>query len=279
MLSRTPWKEELLERRRRDRTTKPPDANTTPQSSPARDTFPSAGLSSASVCRQGGTHSGTVPTGRGSRGDSREGTAGNRGAGLVLEKVGYGSARNSLADTRAPSTFTTGALRSHAPLPYQPLSADSPPRVCHTRDAWRLINTNIFPAEKRKSHMQRKRPSKIRKQVLERVWKETEEQRAPPKMVLLGSRGGESKILSGTPMLPIVTRDKNERASLLFFCDRLHVRPPDTLSESLPNATSAADSSLSVSSGVSHTRCTYTDKHNNKTQTLSILPGYSLSLK
>ena len=32
-----------------------------------------------SVCRQGGTHSGTVPTGRGSRDDSRESTAGIRG--------------------------------------------------------------------------------------------------------------------------------------------------------------------------------------------------------
>ena len=110
-------------------------------------------------------------------------------------------APNNIGGVQAPVDLTTGALRSHAPLPYQPLSADSPPRVCH--DAWRLINTSIFPAEKRKSHMQRKRPSKIRKQVLERVWKETEEQRAPPKMVLLGSRGGESKILSGTPMLPM----------------------------------------------------------------------------
>ena len=47
-----------------------------------RDLSSSAGLSSSSsVCRQGGTHSGTVATRRGSRGGSREGTAGNRGAG------------------------------------------------------------------------------------------------------------------------------------------------------------------------------------------------------
>ena len=41
-----------------------------------------------SVCRQGGTHSGTVPTGRGSRDDSRESTAGIRGVGLAFEKSG-----------------------------------------------------------------------------------------------------------------------------------------------------------------------------------------------
>ena len=57
---------------------------TPPQPSPARDTISSAGLSSSSVCRQGGTHSGTVATRRGSRRGSREGTAGNRGAGLFL---------------------------------------------------------------------------------------------------------------------------------------------------------------------------------------------------
>ena len=59
---------------------------TPPQPSPARDTFPLAGLSSLSVCRQGGTHSGTVPTGRGSKGETREGTAGSRGVGLVFGK-------------------------------------------------------------------------------------------------------------------------------------------------------------------------------------------------
>ena len=70
-----------------------------------------------SVCRQGGTHSGTVATGRGSRGD-REGTAGNRGAGLVLEKVGYGSARNSLADTRARRPYDGCAAVARLPKSY-----------------------------------------------------------------------------------------------------------------------------------------------------------------
>ena len=58
-----------------------------PQQSPARDTFPLAGLSSSSVCRGSGTHSGTVPTGRGSKGETRVGTAGNRGVGLVFGKT------------------------------------------------------------------------------------------------------------------------------------------------------------------------------------------------
>ena len=70
---------------------------TPPQPSPARDTFPSAGLSSSSVCRQGGTHSGTAPTGRGSRGGSR----GNRGAGLVFDKSGMAPPA-TLSLTRAP---------------------------------------------------------------------------------------------------------------------------------------------------------------------------------
>mmetsp|Transcript_2190 Transcript_2190/g.6522 ORF Transcript_2190/g.6522 Transcript_2190/m.6522 type:complete len:271 (-) Transcript_2190:91-903(-) len=39
------------------------------------------------VANQGGTHSGTVPAGRGSRGGSRGGTAGTRGAGLVFGKT------------------------------------------------------------------------------------------------------------------------------------------------------------------------------------------------
>ena len=60
---------------------------TPPHSSPARDTFLSAGLSSPNACRQGGTHSGTVPAGRGSKGDSRGGTAGNRGAKLAFGKT------------------------------------------------------------------------------------------------------------------------------------------------------------------------------------------------
>jgi len=39
------------------------------------------------VANQGGTHSGTVPAGRGSRGGSRGGTAGTCGAGLVFGKT------------------------------------------------------------------------------------------------------------------------------------------------------------------------------------------------
>ena len=39
------------------------------------------------AANQGGTHSGTVPAGRGSRGGSRGGTAGTRGAGLVFGKT------------------------------------------------------------------------------------------------------------------------------------------------------------------------------------------------
>ena len=58
-----------------------------PQQSPARDTFPLAGLSSSSVCRGSGTHSGTVPTGRGSKDETRVSTAGNRGVGLVFGKT------------------------------------------------------------------------------------------------------------------------------------------------------------------------------------------------
>ena len=55
--------------------------------SPARDTFPLDGLSSSSVCRESGTHSGTVPTGRGSKDETRVSTAGNRGVGLVFGKT------------------------------------------------------------------------------------------------------------------------------------------------------------------------------------------------
>ena len=50
-------------------------------------TFPLAGLSSSSVCRESGTHSGTVPTGRGSKDETRVSTAGNRGVGLVFGKT------------------------------------------------------------------------------------------------------------------------------------------------------------------------------------------------
>ena len=99
-----------------------------------------------------------------------------------------------------------------------------------TRDAWRLINTNIFP-EKRKSHMQRKRllksASKYSSEYMERDGGATSAQR----WSCLALAVGKVRFCPGRRCsLSIVTRDKNERASLLFFCDRLHVmRPPDTL--------------------------------------------------
>ena len=58
-----------------------------------------------SVCRQGGTHSGTVPTGRGSKGDSRGGPDWHPWRGARLRKVGHGSTRNFLANTRAPPSL------------------------------------------------------------------------------------------------------------------------------------------------------------------------------
>ena len=90
-------------------------ATTPPQWSPARDTFPSAGLSSPNACRQGGTHSGTVRTGRGSKGGSRGGTTGIRGAGLVFGKSGMAlPATLSLTPDAHPVNLTMGALRAHA---------------------------------------------------------------------------------------------------------------------------------------------------------------------
>ena len=53
------------------------------------------------VANQGGTHSGTVPAGRGSRGGSRGGTAGTRGAGLVFGKTRIALLANFWL-TRAP---------------------------------------------------------------------------------------------------------------------------------------------------------------------------------
>ena len=79
-------------------------ATTTPQSSPARDTFSSAGLSSSSVCRQGETHSGTVPTGRGSKGVAPQ-RGWHSSQRPHLRKVGHGSPRNFLANTRAPPSL------------------------------------------------------------------------------------------------------------------------------------------------------------------------------
>ena len=62
---------------------------TPPQSSPARDRLPSAGLPSTSGCRQPKRHA-LEGSADGTRleGDSREGTAGNRGAGLAFDKTG-----------------------------------------------------------------------------------------------------------------------------------------------------------------------------------------------
>ena len=75
---------------------------TTPQSSPARDTFPLAGLSWSRVCAAEA----------GPLGDSADGTRLGRRLprkhgwhpwrGARLRKVGHGSPRNSLANTRAP---------------------------------------------------------------------------------------------------------------------------------------------------------------------------------
>ena len=61
----------------------------TPHSSPARDRLPSAGLPSTSGCRQPKRHA-LEGSADGTRleGDSREGTAGNRGVGLAVDKTG-----------------------------------------------------------------------------------------------------------------------------------------------------------------------------------------------
>ena len=62
---------------------------TPPHSSPARDRLPSAGLPSTSGCRQPKRHA-LEGSADGTRleGDSREGTAGNRGVGLAFDKTG-----------------------------------------------------------------------------------------------------------------------------------------------------------------------------------------------
>ena len=61
----------------------------TPHSSPARDRLPSAELPSTSGCRQPKRHvlEGSADGAR-LEGDSREGTAGNRGVGLAFDKTG-----------------------------------------------------------------------------------------------------------------------------------------------------------------------------------------------
>ena len=71
-----------------------------------------------SVCRQGGTHSGAVPTGRGSKGVAPQ-RGWHSSQRPHLQKVGYGSARNSLADTRARRPYdgcaAVARLPSHMP--------------------------------------------------------------------------------------------------------------------------------------------------------------------
>ena len=74
----------------------------TPHSSPARDRLPSAGLPSTSGCRQPKRHA-LEGSADGTRleGDSREGTAGNRGVGLAFDKTGIALPAN-LSLTCAP---------------------------------------------------------------------------------------------------------------------------------------------------------------------------------
>ena len=57
-----------------------------------------------SVCRQGGTHSGTVPTGRGWKGVAPQ-RGWHSSQRPHLRKVGHGSTRNFLANTRAPPSL------------------------------------------------------------------------------------------------------------------------------------------------------------------------------
>ena len=57
-----------------------------------------------SVCRQGGTHSGTEPTGRGSKGVAPQ-RGWHSSQRPRLRKVGHGSTRNFLANTRAPPSL------------------------------------------------------------------------------------------------------------------------------------------------------------------------------
>ena len=57
-----------------------------------------------SVCRQGGTHSGAVPTGRGSKGVAPQ-RGWHSSQRPHLRKVGHGSTRNFVANTRAPPSL------------------------------------------------------------------------------------------------------------------------------------------------------------------------------
>ena len=68
-----------------------------------------------SVCRRGGGYSGTVPTGRGSRDDSRESTAGIRGVGSPSKSRAWLSPQLYREHARTTETVV-GALRSHVYL-------------------------------------------------------------------------------------------------------------------------------------------------------------------
>ena len=88
---------------------------TTPQPSPARDTFPSAGLSWSRVCaaKAGPLGDSADGTRLGRRLPRRHGWHPWRGG--RLQKVGNGSPRNSIANTR-PTETVVGALQSHVYL-------------------------------------------------------------------------------------------------------------------------------------------------------------------
>ena len=87
----------------------------TPQPSPARDTFPSAGLSWSRVCaaKAGPLGDSADGTRLGRRLPRRHGWHPWRGG--RLQKVGNGSPRNSIANTR-PTETVVGALQSHVYL-------------------------------------------------------------------------------------------------------------------------------------------------------------------
>ena len=90
-----------------------------PQQSPARDTFPLAGLSSSSVCRGSGTHSGR-DSADGTRLEGRDprehGWQPWRGARLRQDQDG--STGKSLADTRDPSSLRRARCGRTPPKSY-----------------------------------------------------------------------------------------------------------------------------------------------------------------
>ena len=114
---------------------------TTPQPSPARDTFPSAGLSWSRVCaaKAGPLGDSADGTRLGRRLPRRHGWHPWRGG--RLQKVGNGSPRNSIANTR-PTETVVGALQSHVylrhsattcglELAHAPQLANTHPFDCH----------------------------------------------------------------------------------------------------------------------------------------------------